>query len=976
MASINNKLLSLNTKLNVNNQIPKKEIKEVIQEEPKKEQSPAKQETPAGQIEPEKSLENDFLLTYRGITINHVETAETMQISLENFNTIAPKKQQQYKELEEKKAELIEKKDKIKKQYENQLPFIMANSLFDEAFNNSLEQLNTTNYKNADAILFAGLDSNLLNITADSAASLQDKISSALDSAMEGYAQLYDIDKDSNEFKTIYTNAKNLVLSSLTNDTSCNLNEITLSFEEALFETTNKYYYNIENKEQDLDVSSKFVNTRAIDTTENVSGKKEPVVTGPFKGKNGYTFTVTNNTFIRDLGEGYAKKTYTLVGKEGSAVVDITSPSGEKMSIIINVMSYVPSEKIDECINILSSMKGETLKDLADEGCKIQIGKIPFGGESTSGKYSPSENTIYLSYDEKIRDYSYPNKPRNCVKEETLIHELGHAIDFKPGYAQGEMSKAKDLFDKIKGSSQKFYAYTDYSEFFAEYYTYKQLGGSCNGAGTLFRKLESSSDKNVKDILSIMNKIIEDTRALPVEKRDPFKAREKKNEEKPENDLNNIVPSPHNPPVKPTPDIIVIGDGSNPKPFEKPETEDGPDLKPHLNPKEQQEKPEIEDGNTTHGKKPSKEPDAKPDPSTEPDKGTPGSDPESNTVENGKETYNPPEKNPGQEGIGNLPSMDSETISKQKAQELYEKYGDGYDIKVDVVKNADGSFTVEYSVTKSGQGANGNGSGSSSGSGTNAGNSGNGNGIGNNNNGSGSGNTGGNSIGGGSASGAGGNSGHNNGGSYGGSSGAGGYNPNIPITGGPTGNIGDQLTPGISTGGHFNYRQWAENNPLPDGPTGNIADQVSPGKAPGLDENGHIPVSNMQNGSSGGGSGSSGGGINAWGVNKDPGSMIDRDKSLNDYHNMIDAQHAARSQRNVEKLIEGLEVYHINCGGGGVVTGPNIDFETYNGMSIDLKPSSDDSVPDIVLYEKDPKAEEYKKAQDLRNQIKNKAFRL
>lgn len=352
------------------------------------------------------------------------------------------------------------------------------------------------------------------------------------------------------------------------------------------------------------------------------------------------------------------------------------------------------------------------------------------------------DETMTLTYrEEKKGEYGQVLSPKiNNINGYVITHELGHAIDYNKDSAS-QMKAYEAAFNQIKSSSdyKKFvkdelYAMTDVNEFFAEYYTYKKYGTTSKQGQKLFKELEKDAQKNpsIKNLLDSMNKMISDTEKLSKEqrqsekmsqydlqaateraKKEAVKQKEQNTNTNTDNTQNgHLLPNPTEPqtpvekpaptePVSPSDPTKPVepntpNHATTPQEPQKPTTDTS---KPEKSEENTKTDPEKLPNNDTKDKEISE---SKPSVSEIPDK-------ESNntTVENGKETYKPFEQKPGSEGIGTLPTADAETLSQQKAQELYEKYGNGYDIKVDAIKNPDGTITVQYSVTKIGNSTTG-----------------------------------------------------------------------------------------------------------------------------------------------------------------------------------------------------------------------------------------------------------------------------
>lgn len=679
---------------------------------------------------------------------------------IDNFNTISRvnfenvKKQQetQNAKLLETKTNLKKEQEKYAKKYMRSIPTALLYS-FDKVYDSALNKINLQNYQNAQEVVEQFLDEKLNHVNGGSDSEIKSNADSLLAFTKEYYENKYSGIYEDNSFSKVFEEAKSEVLKNLDKSKECSAEAIVNNLDSQVRYLVNNYM----DAQLEESTSSSAPMTRGVSTEPKIVTSLRDVPKEPdiktIKGKNGATITVTNYSF-------YFRNTnivQTMKDKDGihypNATIDITLPNGEKYSVnagIENLNGYAkknpdnqtpPISAIDKLAETLGSLQAGVL----DSFCKeIHYVKIQDVNNTFAGMYTYDETMTITYRGEKRGEYGEVISPEiNNINGYVITHELGHAIDYNKE-SSSQMKQFENTFNKIKNSKdyQKFvkdniYALSDVNEFFAEYFTYKKYGTTSKQGQKVFKELEKDAQKNseIKNLLDSMQKIISNTEKLSKEDRQSNKmsqydiqaATEKakkeakaKKEEQTNNTNNNqnghLLPPDHSdqttpvnppsPPVNPTPDKTENN---------KTDKEDAPVVKPPadtVNPDGNTEtKTDKDENNKTQDKKPPKEPDTAPAPSTRPDNETPDTKPADNTVEHGKETYKPFDQKPGAEGIGNLPSTDAPTLSQQKAQELYEKYGDGYDINVNAVTNPDGTITVEYTVKKAGQGTNGAGNG-------------------------------------------------------------------------------------------------------------------------------------------------------------------------------------------------------------------------------------------------------------------------
>lgn len=211
------------------------------------------------------------------------------------------------------------------------------------------------------------------------------------------------------------------------------------------------------------------------------------------------------------------------ITKKGNSL-GITNRSDFRVTIVDfdRILKNIPQSMKKDMINFLQQLPAEVLEDLSREGIRIKFDSEDHG--DVAAYYRPANNTIYLQFD-YIHD------------AETLVHELGHAIDHKGflnlnknGYFNNsyktifekEMAIYKknggkvneqheSLFNsKTTNSKEGAYCTTNETEMFAECYTLLMLG-DCHSKETITTYFPNTL-KAVKDIL-------EKTRKLPVNMR-------------------------------------------------------------------------------------------------------------------------------------------------------------------------------------------------------------------------------------------------------------------------------------------------------------------------------------------------------------------------------------------------------------------------------------------------------------------------
>lgn len=215
------------------------------------------------------------------------------------------------------------------------------------------------------------------------------------------------------------------------------------------------------------------------------------------------------------------------ITKKGNSL-GITNRSNFRVTIVDfdKILKNIPQFMKKDMINFLQQLPAEVLEDLSREGVTINFDSKDHG--DLAGYYSSNNNTINL------QDI-YKNHT------ETLVHELGHAIDYTKGFLdlknssnfnnnyktifEQEMATYKKNGGKVNVQHQYNYSQSDFTftnslegaycttdekEMFAECYTLLMLG-DCQSKDTIITHFPNTL-KAVKDIL-------EKTRKLPVNMR-------------------------------------------------------------------------------------------------------------------------------------------------------------------------------------------------------------------------------------------------------------------------------------------------------------------------------------------------------------------------------------------------------------------------------------------------------------------------
>lgn len=209
------------------------------------------------------------------------------------------------------------------------------------------------------------------------------------------------------------------------------------------------------------------------------------------------------------------------ITKKGNSL-GITNRSNFRVTIVDfdKILKNIPQFMKKDMINFLQQLPAEVLEDLSREGIRIKFDSEDHG--DMAAYYRPANNTINLQFD-YIHD------------AETLVHELGHAIDSKGflnenGYFNNsyktifekEMAIYKknggkvneqhiSLFNsKTTNSNEGAYCTTNKAEMFAECYTLLMLG-DCHSKDTIITHFPNT--------LKVVKNILEKTRKLPVNMR-------------------------------------------------------------------------------------------------------------------------------------------------------------------------------------------------------------------------------------------------------------------------------------------------------------------------------------------------------------------------------------------------------------------------------------------------------------------------
>lgn len=211
------------------------------------------------------------------------------------------------------------------------------------------------------------------------------------------------------------------------------------------------------------------------------------------------------------------------ITKKGNSL-GITNRSNFRVTIVDfdKILKNIPQFMKKDMINFLQQLPAEVLEDLSREGIRIKFDSEDHG--DVAAYYRPANNTINLQF-----DYIH--------NADTLVHELGHAIDHKGflninknGYFNNsyktifekEMAIYKknggkvneqhqSLFNfKTTNSKEGAYCTTNETEMFAECYTLLMLG-DCHSKDTIITHFPNT--------LKVVKNILEKTRKLPVNMR-------------------------------------------------------------------------------------------------------------------------------------------------------------------------------------------------------------------------------------------------------------------------------------------------------------------------------------------------------------------------------------------------------------------------------------------------------------------------
>ena len=214
------------------------------------------------------------------------------------------------------------------------------------------------------------------------------------------------------------------------------------------------------------------------------------------------------------------------ITKKGNSL-GITNRSNFRVTIVDfdKILKNIPQSMKKDMINFLQQLPAEVLEDISREGIRIKFDSGDHG--DVAGYYDPQNNTINLTYNHKD-------------DAETLVHELGHAIDYhkdffnlkknsdcnnsyktifekemaiykKNGYKVNKQNYSGTLSNfTYTNSNEGAYCTTNETEMFAECYTLLMLD-KCQSQSTL--------DIYFPNTLKAVKDILEKTRKLPVNMR-------------------------------------------------------------------------------------------------------------------------------------------------------------------------------------------------------------------------------------------------------------------------------------------------------------------------------------------------------------------------------------------------------------------------------------------------------------------------
>ena len=459
---------------------------------------------------------------------------------LASFNRINVEKfsKAQNAEVQKVKDEFTEKKNEIKSQYDLTSNYIIFNSNFDKAFEEALNSLNATNYDDADSVIKESLNNSLINFDCETADELQQKLDNCFSAASQNYHDMYGKSISDEEFNKLFNNAKREILSKVSSKNSCDIREISNSFDAAVIKQINIY-------KSEKTENSAPVQTRAVSAA---STKQGPITV---KGSNGYNISYTPNTDDKS-----STGTITITGKDGTSyTIQVNNTNGQP-------------DAISKLVDMLKDIKPELMDDLVKEVDTFDIVNLLPGtttGSSAAAGADGINGKIYFVYDPDGWYHNGSDAAANPFKQSILAHEVGHMLDSVDFTNKIQSDENQELFWKLiellpkKGSGvydknfkDLYYGFTNISEFFAEYYAYTMCGDTDNKFKELYdelkscKKINEKKDKNgvdkktikeeakeikniIKELSISFDKIIEQTRALPDEHRNDGKIEGKPN---------------------------------------------------------------------------------------------------------------------------------------------------------------------------------------------------------------------------------------------------------------------------------------------------------------------------------------------------------------------------------------------------------------------------------------------------------------
>lgn len=430
-------------------------------------------------------------------------------------------------EVNKTKDSITEKKEEIKFLYETTSNFMMLNSNFDKAFANALDSINAGNYNNAEEIVKESLNNSLLNFNCASSEELQTKLDDFFSASSQNYHEMYCGSISNSDFAQIFDKAKNEILQQVSSEKSCDIKEVSNSFDAAVIKQINIYVSSTDS------AKAESVQTRSAAPARAASK------TGPInvKGSNGYNISYTPNNEDKSC-----TGTITIKGQDGTSyTIKVNDTNGEELAI-------------EKLVNMLKDIKPELMQDLVKEVDTFDIVNLLPGtnpGSSALAGADSLNGKIYFVYDPMGWYHNGEQTAANPFQQTVLAHEVGHMLDALDYSNKIQSTDNIESFWKLlellpkKGSGHydknfkdMYYGLSNINEFFAEYYAYKMCGDTDNKFKELYdelkscKKINEKKDKNgidkktikeeakeikniIKELSLTFDKIINDTRTMP-----------------------------------------------------------------------------------------------------------------------------------------------------------------------------------------------------------------------------------------------------------------------------------------------------------------------------------------------------------------------------------------------------------------------------------------------------------------------------